>query len=55
MVGENIHDPEKDYQLVMVFQWQNGELVPVYPKKIMEEAGTILTFPDWSGGWDNID
>ena len=52
MVGENIHDPEADYQLMMIFQWQNGELKPVYPKKIMEEAGATLTFPDWTGPWD---
>ena len=55
MVGENVHDPEADYQLVMIFQWQNGELVPVYPKKIMEEAGASYTFPDWAGPWDDLD
>ncbi|MEJ2241946.1 MAG: hypothetical protein P8Y18_07370, partial [Candidatus Bathyarchaeota archaeon] len=54
MVGENIHDPEADHQIVMIFQWQNKELIPVYPKKIMEEAGTTLTFPSWSGPWGNI-
>jgi branched-chain amino acid transport system substrate-binding protein len=37
------------------FQWQNGELVPVYPKKIMEEAGASYMFPDWSGPWDDLD
>ena len=55
MVGENVNDPEADYMLVMQFQWQEGELVPVYPKKIMEEAGVTYTFPDWPGPWDNIE
>ena len=54
MIGENVHDPDADYQLVMIFQWQNGQLVPVYPKKMMEEAGATYTFPPWSGPWDNI-
>ena len=54
MVGTDPNDPEADYMLDMLFQWQNGELVPVYPQKIMEEAGATYTFPDWSGPWDNI-
>ena len=45
---------EADYPITIQFQWQNGELVPVFPKKIIEEAGTTLTFPDWPGPWDNI-
>jgi len=53
MMGENLNDPEADYMLVALFQWQNGEQVPVYPKKIMEEAGATLMFPDWPGPWDN--
>ena len=53
MVGENVNDPEGDYMLVMQFQWQDGDLVPIYPKKIMEEAGATYTFPDWPGPWDN--
>ncbi len=52
MMGENPNDPDMDYTLVMLFQWQNGELVPVYPEKIMEEARVTLTFPDWLGPWD---
>ncbi len=52
MMGENPNNPDADYQLVIYFQWQNGEMVPVYPKKIMEEAGATLTFPDWPGPWD---
>ncbi len=55
MMGENPNNPDADYTLVMYFQWQNGEMVPVYPKKIMEEAGASYTFPDWSGPWDNLD
>ena len=37
---------------VLIFQWQNGELVPVYPKEIMEEAGETYAFPPWAGPWD---
>jgi branched-chain amino acid transport system substrate-binding protein len=55
MMGENPNDPEAEYAFAMYFQWQNGELVPIYPKKIMEEAGASYTFPDWPGPWDNID
>ena len=51
MMGENPNDPEADYQLVMLFQWQGGKQLPVYPKKIMDEAGATLTFPDWLGPW----
>lgn len=52
MMGENPNDPDADYWLVIAFQWQNGKQVPVYPKKIMEEAGVTYKFPDWSGPWD---
>jgi len=52
MMGENPNNPDADYVLVMYFQWQNGKMVPVYPKKIMEEAGATLIFPDWPGPWD---
>ena len=52
MMGENPNNPDEDYMLVCVFQWQNGELVPVHPKKIMEEAGATYTYPDWPGPWD---
>jgi branched-chain amino acid transport system substrate-binding protein len=54
MMGENPNDPEAEYAHVIYFQWQNRELVPVYPKKIMEEAGASYTFPDWPGPWDDI-
>jgi branched-chain amino acid transport system substrate-binding protein len=54
MMGKNPNDPEAEYAFTMYFQWQNGELVPVYPKKIMEEAGAFYTFPDWPGPWDDL-
>lgn len=43
--------PSEDYFLVLMFQWQDGKQVPVYPKEIMEEAGATYTFPDWPGPW----
>jgi branched-chain amino acid transport system substrate-binding protein len=43
--------PGEDYYLVCVFQWQNGELVPVFPKELMEEAGVTYTYPGWQGPW----
>ena len=55
MTGENPGNPEADFSLVMLFQWQNGEMVPVYPKKIMDEAGATYLFPDWHGPWDDLD
>jgi len=54
MMGKDANDPNEDYPIVMGFQWQDGVQVPVDPRKIMEEAGATLTFPDWSGPWDNI-
>jgi branched-chain amino acid transport system substrate-binding protein len=52
--GETINNPAEDHLIVMLFQWQNGQQIPVYPKKIMEEIGATYTFPDWPGPWDNI-
>jgi len=52
-MGVNPNNPDADYMLALVFQWQNGDLVPFYPKKIMEEAGATYTFPEWPGPWDN--
>ena len=52
MIGENPNDPDNDYYIAIYFQWQDGNLVPVYPKKIMQEAGAIFKFPDWLGPWD---
>ena len=51
-VGSN--RPNEDGMIVIIFQWQNGELVPICPKEFMEEAGASFIFPDWSGPWDNI-
>ena len=44
--------PGEDYFMVCIFQWQNGKLVPVYPKEIKEEAGVTYTYPDWTGPWN---
>jgi len=53
MIGEaGPNKPSEDYFLICIFQWQNAELVPVYPKEIMEEAGATYKFPPWSGPWD---
>jgi len=54
MMGKDANDPDADYSIVMGFQWQDGVQVPMDPRKIMEEAGATLTFPDWPGPWDNI-
>jgi branched-chain amino acid transport system substrate-binding protein len=55
MMGENPNNPDADYMLVIYFQWIDGKQVPVYPKKIMEEAGVAYTYPPWPGPWDNLD
>ena len=52
MMGTNPNDPEANYPFVILFQWQNGEQVPVYPRKIMEEAGATYIYPDWDGPWN---
>ena len=52
MMGENPNNPDAEYMIVMVFQWQNGKLAPVHPQKVREEAGASLIFPDWPGPWD---
>lgn len=52
MYGEGTNDPDDDNMIATLFQWQNGELVPIYPKKIMEEAGATFTYPPWPGPWD---
>ena len=54
MMGKNPNDPDADYAIMMMFQWQNGTQVPVYPIELMEEAGATYTFPDWDGPWDDI-
>jgi len=52
MLGGNPNDPDAVYPIVIIFQWIDEKLVPVYPKKIMEEAGATYMFPPWSGPWD---
>ena len=52
MHGENLNDPEADFMIVMAFQWQKEKMVPVYHEKIMQEAGSTITYPDWPGPWD---
>jgi len=52
MIGDYVNDPDEDYYIVTYFQWQDGEMVPVYPENIREEAGATFTFPDWPGPWD---
>jgi branched-chain amino acid transport system substrate-binding protein len=52
MMGENPNNPDADYMLAMLFQWIDGKQVPVYPEKIMEEAGATYTYPDWPGPWN---
>ncbi len=54
MMGKDANDPDADYSIVLGFQWQNGVQVPIDPRKIMEEAGESLIFPDWPGPWNNI-
>ena len=46
------NNPDDDHSMVIYFQWIDGKQVPVYPKKIMEEAGVTYTYPDWPGPWD---
>ena len=54
MMGTDANDPNADYPIVIGFQWQDGVQVPIDPRKIMEEAGASITFPPWSGPWDNL-
>ena len=54
------HDPMvirtgEVYWVHCLFQWQNGERVPMYPKSIKEAAGASYTFPDWPGPWDSLE
>ena len=45
------NQPAEDYLLVMIFQWQNGQQVPICPREIMEEVGVVYKFPSWEGPW----
>ena len=51
-MGEHPNNPAEDHMLTILFQWQDGVQVPVYPKEIMEEVGATYTYPDWPGPWD---
>ena len=42
-----------DYMVSAVFQWQNGDQVPVSPRELMEEAGAAYKFPPWQGAWSD--
>ena len=52
MIGENFDDPDYAYGTIIGLQWQNGEMVPTFPKWLMEEAGATYIYPPWSGPWD---
>jgi branched-chain amino acid transport system substrate-binding protein len=56
---ESSHDilvtRDEDYMGSISFQWQNGELVPLYPEKFRLEASASYMFPDWSGPWNDLD
>jgi branched-chain amino acid transport system substrate-binding protein len=45
---------QEDESVLIYFQWQNGQLVPVYTKEAMQKTGVTYMFPDWSGPWDDI-
>ena len=51
MAGPN--RPDVDYMLVLLFQWQNGVQVPVYPQEILDEAGATYKYPPWQGPWSD--
>ena len=53
-MGKNANESDLAYPILIGFQWQDGVQVPVDPRKIMEEAGETISFPDWPGPWDNI-
>jgi branched-chain amino acid transport system substrate-binding protein len=54
MVGTDTpNNPAEDYLVMFIFQWQNGNQVPVRPLEIMKEAGATYIYPTWSGPWSN--
>ena len=55
MGSKNINNPDEDYMVGMMFQWQNGAQVPMTPQKIKDEIEAAYMFPDWSGPWDDLD
>ena len=54
MGSTNINNPDEDYMVGMMFQWQNGKQVPMTPRKIKDEIGATYKFPPWPGLWDEI-
>lgn len=47
-------DPDDYGHTSTLFQWQeDGKVIPIYPKWLMEEAGSTYQYPPWSGPWDN--
>jgi branched-chain amino acid transport system substrate-binding protein len=50
-----ISNPDDYGPIGSLFQWQeDGSLIPIYPKWLMEEAEATITFPDWPGPWDDL-
>ena len=54
MGSKNINNPDEDYMVGMLFQWQDAKLVPMTPQKIKEETGATYTYPPWPGPWDDL-
>jgi len=50
-----LKESEIDFWGPMRLQWQDGNVIPVFPTWVMEEAGASYIFPDWSGPWDDLD
>jgi branched-chain amino acid transport system substrate-binding protein len=51
-----LSNPDDFGHISAQFQWQeDGILVPIHPKQLMEEAGASYIYPDWSGPWDDLD
>ena len=54
MVGSGApNNPEEDYMVMCIFQWQNGTQVPMKPEAIMKEAGATYKYPPWNGPWNH--
>ena len=48
-----LSDPDEKGFISALFQWQeDGMLVPIYPKQLMDAAGATYIYPDWPGPWD---
>ncbi len=54
MVGsDTLNNPNADYMVIFIFQWQNGKQVPVRPEEIMKEAAATYMYPPWPGPWSS--